>query len=133
MGLFGGSKSSSTTNNIAQDVTRTLADYSQVDGAQTKAGADIIGDNNQATFNVLDGGAISGAFTFGESSLDTVKAINAEALAQIGAAGQRETETAMFALKSSAPDTAISSDLIKYGALVIAVVALVIVSKWGKS
>jgi len=131
MGLFGGGNSSSNTTNNSYSANTSSADYSQLDGGnQSKVD---LGLNNSTAgalnISLLDGGAVKGAFDFGNETVKQAIALSTEAFKQIGNSGQRETETAMANINSAAasknPDSAISGDLIKYG--VIAIVSLAVV------
>lgn len=67
MGLFGGSKSSSSTS-----IDNSQTTYEQNESSSLQAGTlGLRGDNNQISVNQLDGGAITQAFNFGKSALDT--------------------------------------------------------------
>lgn len=126
-GNFGSSSSAlsiNTSTSTEVNKTKNMADYSTVDGSQSKIEADIEGSNNN--FNMLDGGAIAKSFEFGASIIE----VNKDAMALVGAADQRASEIARTAVENTAPDTAISKDLIKYAALAAALFAIVYV--WGK-
>lgn len=128
MGLFGGGNSSSSTTNYNTTLDKTEADYSQVDGSQSKVQLDVA-NGTVSDISILDGGAIKSSFdfagAFGSQALTAVSNTTQDALKQMDMAGQRQTETAMYALKTAQPgDTQISGDLIKYGALVVAAIVV---------
>lgn len=129
MGLFGGGNSSSSNTTVTNDINRTIANYAQVDGAQSNLTTDISGNDN--TISMLDGGAISGAFDFSKAGLQTIESTLKESMAQMGAADQRSKEVTLQTLNTNAslanPDKSTSGDIIKYGAIALAIVVIVIV------
>lgn len=121
--LFGGdssSSSTSTTVNRTSEVTKSLADYSQLDSgaAQTKLSVDT-GDSATVNLSALDGGAIAKSFDYAT-----------EALKQMGSADQRAKEVALQVIQSANPDTTVSQTMIKYGFVAAAIIAtLILLSK----
>jgi len=156
--MFGSKKTSSTTQDFTKDYyleeNASLTEY----GAESKIGSTDLnlssGKNSINNFDVeiLDGGAISDSYDFAKAtttqtvggavnlataSMDTLRAVTKDALEGSAAAGQRETETAMFALQKAnvitgdMPSSTIET-LTKYAAVVSVIIALYQISK-GKS
>lgn len=73
MGLFS-TKNIQTTQvtSLSQDIDKTYADYSQVEGPQAKAIVDTEG-NVSLSMNILDGGAIKESYKFAQSALGLVE------------------------------------------------------------
>jgi len=124
MGLFGGSKSSSSTYNVNEEINKSYGLYGDIDGPQSNLFADIRDVSGTVNLSALDGGAIGGAFNFAENSLSKFAELYDNAMSDIDAGSQRETETAMFALnKASTLSSAQlnTADAIKWGGIILAV------------
>ena len=104
MSWFGGSDSSTIdrSTSINEEITKTLVDYSQLDGAsnQSKLVADLC-DVSDVDLSILDGGAIHESFAFAGDALEQVLDTEERALQAIDASSQRETSTAMAALNKA--------------------------------
>lgn len=125
MGLFGSSKSSSSTTNNQTETNVSLGDYSQVDGPQSKIAG--ITNSENVTISMLDGGAVAGSFDLSKTAMEKAIDLSTTAFKAIGDGNQRETSLALSAINSTQPDTAISGEMLKYGAFAaVAIVALLI-------
>lgn len=115
MGIFGGrSSSSSSVTNLAQDITKSSADYSQVDGPQSKLAVDIGGDAQNVTISSLDGGAIGRSFDFADTTTAALAEMYGDTLEALNESSQRETSTAMAALsKATTLESSQTLDLAK--------------------
>jgi len=119
--FFGGSKSSSTTTNLNEEINKNFVDYGAVSEGSTvtKSTIDAGGDVN---LSMLDGGSVSKAFDFA----GLVAGNNAELSRQQIEGTEKAISSAIKAATESSRSgaEAVSMTVVQYGALAFVVVTV---------